>query len=237
MGATLTVAQNGIDWVEPTSALVGVLIGGLISYLTTRMFENRRLSEIREGLAYAVIFKLVRLTNDLEQTQQHLTNCLGALDQIDTNEPLWQRLLDFFGFSDAELIFSAEELALVAGMKNQQLTMNLMELEAGHRIVTSTLRQMTMLRQQIAESGLATQISGNVVTFEANQAQMAAIGPTLLNLDSFARSLIGNFPELTILGRQTSTKLCSAMQTHYKLKNFVRLSYPENSADGPVLEQ
>jgi hypothetical protein len=236
MGATLILAQSGVDWIEPLSALSGALIGGLISYLTTRMFEKGRLKEVRQGLAYAVVFKLVRLTNDLEQTQQHLTNCLGPLDEIVPNESLWQKLLDFFGFSDAEIVFSAEELALVASMKNQQLTMNLMELEAGHRIVTSTIRQMAVLRQKIADSGLATQINGNIVTFEGTKEQIASIGPTLINLNSFARSLIGNFPDLTSLGKETSTSLSSAFNTHYKFKNFVHLSYPVDVNKNPVVE-
>ncbi len=229
-GATLELCQSAFNWAQPVSALAGVIIGGSISFLTTRLFDKRRLKELNQGRAYALFFKLVRLSNDLEQAQEHLKTCFGKLDQLDEQEPSWPRLLDFFGFSDAEIVFSAEELALVASMKDQQLTMDLMELEAGHRIVTSTLEQITNLRQKIADSGLAKQINGNVVTFEATQEQMAAIGPTLLNLDSFAKSLIKSVPELTTLSRSTSPRLSAKIKDHYKFKDFVHLSYPEDAA-------
>jgi hypothetical protein len=231
LGAILTVGQNGFDWIEPASALAGALVGGLVSYLTTRFFEKQRLREVYRGWAYAVIFKLVRLSNDLEQTHQHFTSCLGDLANIKDNDAIWQRLLDFAGFSDVEIVFSAEELAIVANMKDQQLTMDLMELEAGHRIVTSTLREITTLRQKIADSGLAKEIRGNVVTFVATPEQQAAIGPTLINLDSFAKSLVKNVPELTKLAKTVSTDLGRRIKAHYKFKEFVELNYPSSKLD------
>jgi hypothetical protein len=232
LGAILTVGQSGFEWIEPASALAGALVGGLVSYLTTRFFEKQRLSEVYRGWAYAVVFKLVRLSNDLEQTHQHLTNCLGELANIKDNEAIWQRLLDFVGFSDAEIVFSAEELAIVANMKDQKLTMDLMELEAGHRIVTSTLKEMTVLRQKIADSGLAKEINGNVITFVATPEQQAAIAPTMINLDSFAKSLMKNVPELTALAKTVSTSLGRSIKAHYKFKDFVELRYPSDNEDG-----
>jgi len=66
---------QAIDFISAAAGLGGVLVGGLISYLTTRKFELSRQTSEKKGLAYRVFFDVARMVDDIQKIATQSLEC------------------------------------------------------------------------------------------------------------------------------------------------------------------
>ena len=121
---------------NPVTNLVALLIGAALIYYVTWNFEKRREKREQKAQAFALIFSLQRICNDLMQ----LTNVLRRISidraqELASGVPLWQLMPINFGWDD-EIIIRPDELALLAGTGRNDLVIKVQEASSAHRIYT-----------------------------------------------------------------------------------------------------
>jgi len=230
----LVEAAPAFDWLNALTGLAGVLLGGLITYFVTYQFEKRRTNDERLGRSYSVMFAVLQIADDLTKMEQDITAGLAKAAATDPPAEFWTKMPTSVGFSDPIVIPSAD-LTVVALSRDQGLTKEVGEVEAAHRIYVQSMLRLEQLREQFQSFGLGTDVQGNTVGFEANEAQLVQIAPTLIQLRTLGDAIAEGVPPAAKQARSVAERLGPHLKSHYRFKHFISLSFPQ--AGGQTTEE
>lgn len=204
--------------------IASVLVGGGLAFSTSWCFA-RRIEKDRElSVAYSLMFKVQKFTNNLMQLNQHVAETSKAASEAGVDGPAWARYADIVGFTGLDAVIHADELALIAKTKDAQLVMDVRELESAHSIALSAISKIQEMRDELGKSGLIKKVEGQTVSFEASQEQFANIAPLLINLETLASGTFASLPEMAEHASQTCMKLGPHLKKHYKFRHFINLA-------------
>jgi hypothetical protein len=226
-----------LDWVNAGSGLLGVFLGAALTYIATYQFERRRDHKAQRGSAYNLLFAVLRIADDLTKMELDLRNAIAKAEMTGAQGEIWTTMTSSIGYADPVSI-PASDLALIALTRDTALTTEIGESEAAHRIFLQSLSRLEALREKLDSFGLQTRIDGQIVSFEANEAQLARIGPTLIQLRTLSNSIAEGLPKAAAKARSVAERLGPHLKKHYKFKHFMSLSFPASEdEDGPVVSE
>ena len=211
-----------IDWINPVSTLLAVLVGAGLSYWSTTYLDRRKDKDIRLGQAYALMFQVQSMTDDLVKLARQIALARQSAPQEAAGVPLWMILDDIVGYTEREAI-TPESLALVAVTKDVELLVGIQEVEAAHRIYLDCFARMAELRRNLESTGLQSSAHGNCVTYVASQEDYPRVAPILIRLEQLSQELEVRLPEATQHARVISAKIGPLLKTHFRFEHFVSL--------------
>ena len=214
-------------WFNSATNLIALLIGAASTYYVTWNFERRRETREQKSHAFALIFSLQRICNDLMQ----LTNILRGISneraqELASGTPQWQFMPISFGW-DEDVIIRSEELAVLAGTRRNDLVVKVQEAGAAHRIYTRAATRVGELKLELMKSGLAASANEEVVTFTASETEYAGIAPIITQLAALCDKLSGDLAEATHQATQCATLVPPALKKHYKFDHLVGLVFDQ----------
>lgn len=217
-------------WFNPVTNLAALLVGAALSYYVTWSFERRREKSKQKAQAFALIFSMQRICNDLMQ----LTNVLRDISsnraaEIASGVPLWQLMPINFGW-DEEVVIRPEELALLAGTRKNDLVTKVQEANSAHRIFTRAAIRVSELKLELVNSGLAASAVSEVVTFTATETEYAGIAPIITQLDALCSKLGCDLAEATHQAVECAKLVAPALKHHYKFDHLAGLVFDDLSA-------
>ena len=215
------------SWFNPATNFIALLIGGALTYYVTWNFERRREKREQKSHAFALIFSLQRICNDLMQ----LTNVLRSISneraqELASGTPLWQFMPISFGW-DEDVIIRSEELAVLAGTRRNDLVVKVQEASAAHRIYTRAATRVGELKLELMKSGLAASATEEVITFTATETEYAGIAPIITQLAALCDKLGGDLAEATHQATECATLVPPALKDHYKFDHLVGLVFDD----------
>jgi hypothetical protein len=223
-------AAPAFDWLNALTALAGVLLGGSLTYFVTWQFEQRRKKENVLGRSYSLMFAIMKFADDLTKMEQDLHTGIAKAEAAGVYGELWAKIPINVGYSDPVSI-PAGDLTVVALTRANDLTTQIGEVEAAHRIYTQCFRRLDELRVEFRSFGLETGVEGETVSFEADQTQLVKIAPTLIQLRTLSAAIAEGLPRAGNQARAVAQQLGPHLKKHYKFKHFVSLSFPEQAAN------
>ncbi|MFL6724818.1 MAG: hypothetical protein ACJ8E3_08180 [Sphingomicrobium sp.] len=218
-------AAPAFEWLNAWIGLAGVLLGGLLTYLVTYQFERRRTKNERLGRAYSLMFAIIKLSDDLTKMEQDVQSGIAKAEAAGVHGELWAKMPINIGHSDPVSV-AAEDLTVVALTRDTDLTTQIGEVEAAHRIYTQCFRRLDELRIEFRSFGLETAVEGETVSFEADHAQLVKIAPTLIQLRTLSDAVATGLPDAAKQARDVAERLGPHLKKFYKFKHFLVLSFP-----------
>jgi hypothetical protein len=227
----ITLPTDDPIWLDPMVNFLAVLLGAFLAWITSYAF-NRKAEKDRDlALAYSLIFKIHELCERIVRLEAHVTECLTQARNQNFDGPSWGVILEAIGFGPEPLSISADELALIARTKDDQLVMKLREVEMGHRICFDCYNRIIERKRLLSNSGLITEVAGEMVSFEATQQQVANLAPLLIELDSSASGLVDLIPRAAKEAKEVASKLGPKLKAFYKFDHFVSIGFPEERVE------
>ena len=172
---SITIGQADPAWVSPLVNFLAVVLGGLLTWATTRHFEQKRQRNQDHALAYALVFKIQSLTDEIWKIDREIKNAIKRAAAENFHGPLWAILDEIIGLDESLERISAEELTLVARTKDADLVIKIREIESGHTILKMVLAKIHELRASPDLRKHAKSVKGRVVSFAGNQEEFPAI--------------------------------------------------------------
>lgn len=221
-------------WFNPVTNFIALIIGAALSYFVTWKFERRREKREQKAQAFGLIFLLQSACNDLMQ----LTNILREIsfersEELAAGTPLWQLMPISFGW-DQEFVIKPEELGLLAGTKDNELVMRVQETISAHRIYTRAANRVSELKLEFVNSGLATSSSGQLVSFQVTEQQLAQITPIISQLDALCTKLSGDLAEATHRATECARLVPRKLKEYYKFDHLAGLVFKPLIEDAPT---
>lgn len=221
-----TLGETSIpsDWLNALSTLLGVLLGAALTYFVTSRFEEKRLKEEQLGRAYALLFALQKMTDDLFKLHRQILVARARAAAGGFEGPLWAILDDVVGYSGASVAITPEALALVAMTKDVDLLMGVREVETAHCIYLEALSKISQLRAKLEDSGLQIAAEGNEISYAATSEEYPRIAPTIIRLQGLSDSIEERLPHAVEHARQIGERLGPQLKKHFGFKHFMSLT-------------
>jgi hypothetical protein len=223
---TFIVANTpSVDWVTAASGLLGVILGAALSYFVTYRFERRRTRDDRLAKSFSLVFAVMKIADDLTKMERDVCAALEAAKA--QGGDVWTKLRPGIGYSEP-ITIPSEDLTVVALTRDQDLTLQVSEVEAAHRIYLVSMKKFQSLKDKFESFGFHVAVKGETVTFEADEAQMVRASPTIIELRTLSQSICEGLPPAASQAREIAAKLGPHLKRHYKFKHFVEMSFPDS---------
>lgn len=229
LGPNHIASAPNVDWVTAATGLIGVVLGAALSYFVTYQFERRRTRAQQLAKSFSLMFAVMKIADDLTKMEGEIRAAVAKADAAGVRGEVWTKLTISVGYSEP-IAIPADDLAIVALTRDQELTTQVGEIESAHRIYTEAVRALAAQQEKFEAFGLHTAVDGQTVTFEANEAQLVRAGPTIIRLRTLAESLCTGVPRAAKQARAVAAKLGPHLKRHYKFKHFIELRFPETEA-------
>lgn len=228
----MVLIEGGQDlgWLDAASGLLGVILGAGLTYFITYQFERRRVRQERLGRSYNLFFAVLKIADDLCKMELDLKAGLARAEAAGIKGEVWTKLTSSIGFSDP-IVIPPEDLAVVALTRDNDLTLKISEMEAAHRIYTTSMRKLDDLRDKFETFEVHSGMEGETVTFVADETQLARIGPTIIRLRTLGESIAKDLPDAAFAARCVAEKLGPHLKKYYKFKHFISMSFPPQAVD------
>jgi hypothetical protein len=227
----ITLPADDPIWLDRLVNLLAVLLGAFLAWITSYAFNRKAEKDHDLALSYSLIFKIHELCERIVRLEAHIIQCLARAQDEDFDGPLWGVILEAIGFGPEPLAISADELALIARTKDDELVMKLREVEMSHRICFDCYNRIIERKRALSNSGLITEAAGETVSFEATQQQVANLAPLFIELEGSARGLVDLSPRASKEAKEVASKLGPKLKTFYKFDHFVSIGFAEDRVE------
>ena len=226
---SITFGQADPFWVSPLVNFVAVVLGGAITWITTRHFESKTKTEADLAQAYALVFKIQFYADEIWKIDRQIKAAKERSAAEGFEGPLWSKLYDIVGLDESPERISSEELALVARTKDVELVAKVREIETGHAILKQTLSKIHQFRLHLSSSGFARSVNGRVVSFEGPPEKYAEIAPIIIGLNDLSEGLDDMCCRVSSNASDVAGKIGNHLKSNYKFENFISLTVPNES--------
>lgn len=138
------------------SAIAGAVVGGLIAYMVQlkalgEAAKERKASstETQKGLAYSLLFKVISIDSSLDGLKQHVDQGL-ALKERERNAHI-SAVLKPLANLPTPVEFSADEMALLLSLKEDDVFNSIMSLDKIHNSIIPVWNLYASLRNAVTE--------------------------------------------------------------------------------------
>jgi hypothetical protein len=165
------------DWATVGSALVGTIVGSILSTTSAYFLQRRQFNEakrqrdadrleIRKALGYSVLFKAIHITSSFYNINNHFEESFRNTSHPDMAS--WEVLVPFANLPE-RVTFTPEEKGLLISLGDIELFNELVAFDGVHNSlldVASTYAKLRrsvteMLSAEIGESGIGTSSISN----------------------------------------------------------------------------
>ncbi|WP_379786857.1 hypothetical protein [Marivibrio halodurans] len=177
-------------WAAITGAIVGSVIGGLITFGIQRMSlkaaENERVDTAKDrqrSLGYSLLFKMVRIYSGLATMHNHVEECFTrAREQGHGHLEPWAVLLPIANPLD-KVHFANEEMAMLLSLKDNNLFNDLVALDSVHNSTIGLFRMYGAERGALLEK-LPANMTGLVGRISLPEDQAQHVQPKMAELNA-----------------------------------------------------
>lgn len=227
--------------------LLGALAGGVPAWALAKRQSNETLRRDREqreenqkALAFSVAVKLLHIINSTISLNNHLRSCL-AIRQDPAHEHMepWQVVVPIVGNTDQEasIRFTAEEMAVFAGMSEYDLMQDMMLLAVRHSSSLATFKEYCVMRNEFRSVGpkpqdFDGQIGGGWLTPE----EVIKFKPYTIPMNNVVIGMEGGLAEDVQLARSVAERFGPVTARHFKVNKFADLTFPTDEELAAMME-
>jgi hypothetical protein len=182
-------------WSGIIGAVVGAVVGGCISYFIqlralreTR--EQRREDRLRmqQGLANALLFKVVRIHSDFYAIHRHIEECFEMARNNGFEGEPWQFVLPLANFPD-QIQFSSDEMGMLLGLKDDDVFNNIVELDVIHNSIVDAVKIMSSERRALSDRLKPDSASGTALSGAMDEETFLVLRPKMIEVNSLIESV------------------------------------------------
>jgi hypothetical protein len=232
--------QQLIETSDMASAIVGGLIGALAGGIPTWALAKRQSNEVlrrdreqrmdnQKALAFAVVVKLLHIINSTVSLSNHVKSCLALRDDpARAHMEPWQVLVPMIGHTDEGSIrFTADEMGVFAAANENDFMQDMMLLAVRHSSSLATFQEYCTMRNDFRAIGpkpsdFDGQIGGGWLTAE----EINSFKPYTIPMNNIVVGLNAGLDEDVRLARSVADKFGPVTARYFKVKQFVRLTFP-----------
>lgn len=178
------------------SAIIGAGIAAIPAFLLARRASRETLSRDREGRRLAekaamlsAMVKLTEIINGLGGLHRHIEDSIARAETDAVEGPhLWSKVSPIIGTGDRGVVFDADELAPLLGVKEAGLLNDLLELSARYASLKEGVETYAHRRTLLTDKLSAT-MQGPIGHLKLDAEEYAAFLPRFVELDSLVKQL------------------------------------------------
>lgn len=134
------------------AAIIGAIVGGMISLLTTALFNWQAEIRLRKSRLVTLQFRLSECLTDLHKINQHLLESLTKDGKtVVQKDNFVQHVLELRGGNTALVAIRPTELAILYKKEHDQLVQDISELIRARNIASTMLEEYNVLKHEIDE--------------------------------------------------------------------------------------
>jgi len=172
-------------------AVLGVAVGGAISFaLQIRSFDEARRTreneeqQKRKALGTSLLFKVIRIYTGLTHIKDHFDECHASKHQFGINVEPFQYVRPILNLPTGEK-FSADELALLVSLKDDEVTNTVISLDDIYEAVLGALIALNRFIE-VFRTGLAAQFEDELVEIKVPHDELKFVRPKMIDVNSIA---------------------------------------------------
>jgi hypothetical protein len=172
------------------SGIIGAIVGGGISYCgqlkvlrETRIQRRDDHLRVQQALGHALLFKLIRIYSNFSIIHRHIENCFeDAAKRGLPGEP-WQFVLPLAALAEP-VHFSPDEMAMLLGLKNNDVFNMVVSLDANHNHLIEATRLMGVERRALTQTLNADKVEGATISGTTDRNAYLALRPKMIEVTS-----------------------------------------------------
>ncbi|KPL68301.1 hypothetical protein SZ64_09325 [Erythrobacter sp. SG61-1L] len=172
--------MNNEFWAAVVGAVIGALAGGGVTWSLQHFQGKADKAERDKGLARSLIFKLMRISTDLDGFRKHVAEC----EERATETKLavgWQSLRAIANGPD-KVAFTSDEMGYLLGLGDFSLFNRVLSLDAIHASSVDIFSLYANRRLELTNM-LPAQMNGMVGEVALNDNAYAVVAPRMAELD------------------------------------------------------
>lgn len=217
--------------------IIGALAGGVPAWLLAKRQSDETLrrdreqrTETKKALAFAVIVKLLHITNSTLQLSNHVKKCLALREnpKYQHMEP-WQVLVPLIGHTDDEgsIRFTAEEMAVFAAADEYDFMQDMMLLAVRQSSSLATFKEYCKMRNEFIAIGPKPQgFDGPIGLGVITEEEAAGYKPYTIPLNNIVVELDAGLDADEELAQSVSEKFGAITKRMFNVERFASLTYP-----------
>jgi hypothetical protein len=175
-------------------ALVGSVVGGLISYFLVRQSNAetakrdliiRRYNE--KAIAFKLVVKIGEVVSSLAALHHQIENGISAAEAAGIGGPLWSKMQPMVGL-EKRINFDPEEIAILLPLKLNETINSLFVLDDQHNSFAAAMEIYSQKRTAFGEKFGAT-MTGSVGVTEMTIEQHTLAGLLIAEMDALAKGI------------------------------------------------
>ena len=202
-------------------AVVGSVVGGLISYFLTRQ-ANRETAKREEAarqnnnksIAFRLIVKTGEIVSSLAALHHQTEDHIASAEKQGIQGPLWSKMLPMVGL-EKRINFDPEEIAILLPLKINETINSLFMLDDQHNSIMATMELYSRKRAAFGERFGAFINENNVGTTDFTQEQLQMASPMIAELDALAKSIRAGAKEYFGEAVKIFEALASSLRSHF----------------------
>lgn len=215
-------------WLQPLVTLCSVLLGALLAYFSVRAAEARKTRSEKLGHAYALMFSIQRIAEEMLQLIEVLRNLSRERTaEILSGVKLWQIMPMLFGW-DSKIDPTDSHLALVAELRDAELTQDVLECYSSHRVFIGAAREITRLKIELNKADVGRESERQIVRHTLTPEQLAAVLHIVVPLETLADKLGSDHAEATAHVMDTAEKLALRLKKQFGFKHLIGITAEED---------
>ena len=235
MSANLISLISGLG-----GAVLGAIVGGLISWILARQSSIQTLkrdqearSQVQKGNALSLMIKASLILSDVVSIRKIIDKSLmDANSNGLTDQPLWRRVVPIVSHYQVFNI-DANELSPLIEAKANEIFYNATELFAQHATLLSALEKYSTLRSAIKHKISKHEIvKDNVIVSSLTESDIAALAPYELELESLIKEIMTQIPDLQKLAESVTFSIGPAIRDYFKDSSFPCLISANGNENG-----
>lgn len=185
-----------IDATEFWAAIIGALIGGLVSFAAQfyaiRHAENERKThdlKQQQARAHALLYKLVRIHSNFKSIGDHLESAWDRLDsEKRSKQEIWSHIPAMASFP-APVVLENDEMVLLMSLEDTELANKTLMLDENCNHFVETFKLFCLMRSQLTAQLPVDEISGNQFTTNLSPEQVMRFAPEIHQLNDLAEQI------------------------------------------------
>ena len=177
------------------SAIAGALVGGFIAYLVQvkALREGRQQREadhnrIRQAQAYALLFKMIRISSNFAIIHRYIEGCFEKADQEGIEGEPWQLLLPLANLP-SPVHFSSDEMGMLLSLESDEVFNLVVPMDDIHNSFIDAVRTLNAERRALTELLKPDKIEGKAVTGVMDREEALALAPQMINVNSLIEKI------------------------------------------------
>lgn len=192
----ITTESASVSWLNAALTFGAVILGGLLTYLTTNHFTRTEEKARLKGSINELLWKLVKITNDAIGLQRQLLSGIREAEKAGVGKPLWGQIPQLAALKNGVIEVTPSDLVPLTIKGEYELPTKIMELENGYKIIVAAIGEFYDKRDDLARA-LGSSMRGKIASFALTKEDAAKYGPELVNLETLAERILELSGELS----------------------------------------